>query len=102
MRKCTNGLVEHNSAMVQNFLEFGGGFIALMRGQIGFTSHVDGVQDGPLVITAPSEFIRRGGSETLNGPGSVPLAECKLCAEGRKKVDLHDGGFRKPLVQIGS
>src|SRR6266849_6969619 len=32
MRECSNGFVEHNTAMVEDFLELGGGFAALMRG----------------------------------------------------------------------
>ena len=44
MRECTDGFVEHNSAMVEDFLELGGGFAALMRGQIGFAAHKDGIQ----------------------------------------------------------
>ena len=32
MRDCTHSRVHHNSAMVEDFLELGGGFGALMRG----------------------------------------------------------------------
>ena len=32
MRECTNGFVEYNSAMGEDFLELGGGFFALMGG----------------------------------------------------------------------
>ena len=46
MRECPDGFVEHNSAMVEDFLELGSGFVALMRGQIGFATHVDGIEVG--------------------------------------------------------
>ncbi|MGA7226507.1 MAG: hypothetical protein WBX16_26880 [Candidatus Acidiferrales bacterium] len=43
MRECSNGFVAYDSAMVEDFLEFGGGFGTLMGGQIGFSANVDGV-----------------------------------------------------------
>ena len=33
------GSFAHNSAMVKDFLELGGGFATMMRGQISFSSH---------------------------------------------------------------
>src|SRR5271167_1920078 len=39
MRQCSDGFVHHNPAMVKDFLEFGGGFAALMRGQIAFAAY---------------------------------------------------------------
>ena len=51
MRECADGFVQHNPAMVEDFLELGGGFAALMRGQIGFAAHVNGVHGGPTVST---------------------------------------------------
>src|SRR5271170_3270946 len=50
-RQCTDGFVEHNPAMVEDFLELGGGFFALMRGQIRFAAHENGVQGCPTVNT---------------------------------------------------
>jgi hypothetical protein len=43
MRECADRVVEHNSAMAEDFLEFGGGFAALMGGQIGFSSNKNGI-----------------------------------------------------------
>src|ERR1700740_846404 len=51
MGECADGFVEHNSAMVEDLLELGGGFAPLMRGQIGFSSHKNGIQGGPTVTT---------------------------------------------------
>src|ERR1700691_1005428 len=100
MRERTDRVIEHDAAMVQNFLELGRGFAALMWGQIGLATHINRVQDGPIVITGPSKVIRRGGSESLNGTGNIPLVECQPCAEGWKEVELRVCGFRKPLGQI--
>ena len=38
-------------AVVEDLLELGCGFAALMRGQIGFSSHKNGVQAVPSVKT---------------------------------------------------
>src|SRR6516225_1245510 len=44
MCECPDGFVEHNSAMVENFLELGSGLATSMRRQIGFSSDVDRIQ----------------------------------------------------------
>lgn len=46
MRECADGFVNYDPAMLQDFLEFGGGFAALMRGPICFPAHVDGILGG--------------------------------------------------------
>ena len=46
-----DGLVDYNSAMAENFPELGGGFTALMRGQIGFSGHENRIQGVPTVST---------------------------------------------------
>jgi hypothetical protein len=46
IRECSDGLDDHNPAMVEDFLEFSGGFAALTRCQISFSAHKDGVQGG--------------------------------------------------------
>ena len=51
MRECADGFVEHNSAMVEDFLELGCGFAALMGGQIGFSADIDRIQGCPAVTT---------------------------------------------------
>ena len=40
----TDGFVHHDSTMVEDFLKLGSSFTALMRRQIGFAAHVDGVE----------------------------------------------------------
>jgi hypothetical protein len=35
MSECTDGRIQHNPAMVEDFLELSGGFGFLMRGKIG-------------------------------------------------------------------
>src|SRR5580704_8736454 len=50
MRECSDGFDDYNPAMVEDFLEFSGGFAALMRCQIGFSARKNGVQGSPRVI----------------------------------------------------
>ena len=52
MRECSDRFVEHNSAMVKNFLELSDGFAALMCSEVGFSAHIDGIQGSPTVSTA--------------------------------------------------
>jgi hypothetical protein len=49
MRQHADGFVEHKAAMVEDFLKLCRRFAALTRGKIGFSSHINGVQIGPIV-----------------------------------------------------
>src|SRR5437879_13829392 len=49
VRKCADGFVEHNPAVVKNFLKLCCGFAALTCNKIGFSAHINGVQIGPIV-----------------------------------------------------
>jgi hypothetical protein len=43
MRQHTDGFVEHHAAMVEDFLEFGRGFAALMRAQVSLGADIHGI-----------------------------------------------------------
>src|SRR5271169_2896314 len=47
-----------------------------------------------------TKFVRRGYSEDLDGLGIISADERNFCAEDGQEVGLHEGVFRKPLVQI--
>src|ERR1700683_389075 len=49
MGESADEVVHDDAEMVEDFLEFGGGFVALMRGEIGFATHIDRVQGRPTV-----------------------------------------------------
>ena len=51
MRECADGFVSYNSTVVEDFLELGGCFFALMCGQIGFSAHKNGVPGEPNITT---------------------------------------------------
>src|SRR5215471_181923 len=41
MSNCTDRLVQDEAAMIENLLELGGSLAALVRSQVGFTTHKD-------------------------------------------------------------
>jgi hypothetical protein len=49
MSESTNRSVQDNPAMVDDFLEFGGGFSTSVRCQISFSSHKNEIPGGPTV-----------------------------------------------------
>ncbi len=62
MRECSDGSVEHNSAMVEDFLKLSGGFSALIGGKISFATQVGGIKSG-----CRSQLIGYGDLKNLNG-----------------------------------
>src|SRR5437868_10701375 len=50
MGQRTDGLIQNNAAMVEDFLKLCCRFAALMCGKIGFSSHINGVQIRPIII----------------------------------------------------
>jgi hypothetical protein len=48
-RERTDGFVENDPSMVEDFLKLRSGFLALMRGQTGFATHKGGIQGVPSV-----------------------------------------------------
>ena len=51
MRERSNGFVDHNTSMVQDFLKLSRSFATLMCGQICFPTHKDWIHCGPTVNT---------------------------------------------------
>ncbi len=46
VRQCADGIADHDPPVSENFLEFPGGFDALVCGQIGLATHIDRIE-GP-------------------------------------------------------
>ncbi len=63
----TNGFVEHNPAMVEDFLKLYRGFVAPMRCKVGFSAHIDWIQIWPVVKpeTWQPEFIRSSDLQSI-------------------------------------
>src|SRR5271156_4234241 len=102
MSQRTDGLIQDEAAMVEDLLELGRGFATPTRSQIGFATHKDWKHRGPIQINGfrRPKLIRCGGSKTRNGARSISLVERKLSANARQIIELHNGVFRKTLVQI--
>ena len=71
MRQRANGFVQHNPAMVEDFLELGRGLAALLGGQINFAAHIDGVQS-----RRETELVESGGLKGFEIEGIGHLAKC--------------------------
>ena len=102
MGKRTDGLVQDEAAMVEDLLELGGSLATLTRSQIGFATDKDWKHRVPNEITGSGhpKLIRCGGLQIFNGVRSISFVERQLSADARQIIELHDGVFRKPLVQI--
>src|SRR5215472_6041253 len=95
MREDTNGVVEHNSTMVKDFLELGGGFSAPMRGQVRFTAQVDGIKLAPT-----TQFVRPRRLEDPEGARRIVAIQRKLGANGWEVIELDDCMLREAAAQI--
>ncbi len=102
MGECGDGLVYDDARVVEDFLELGGGFVPLTRGQVGFATDKNRIHGAPVEWTVgrDSKLIGFGDSEILDCLNSLSFVECKPCAEGRQVIELHDGIFGEPPVQI--
>src|SRR5215472_16382924 len=71
--KRTDGLVEDEAAMIENLLELGGSLAALVRSQVGFTTHKDWKHRCPFQIdgSRSPKLIRYGDPKTRNRGGGV-------------------------------
>jgi len=73
MGECTDGFVEYNSTMVEDFLELGGGCAALLRGQKGFATHIYRIQ-----AARRTQFIWRCRLKSIDDLGRVVAAQREL------------------------
>ncbi len=69
MRQGADGVAEHDAWVVQNLLEFRGGFSALVRGEIGFATHIRRIEtpkEEVVVNARHGQFIRNSGLQHFN------------------------------------
>src|SRR5215831_15415505 len=102
MSQCPDGLVDHNSAMIEDFLKLRGCFAAVMRSKVRLASHIDRIQIGPVVKAEcwQAKFIWCGGPKNLKRLTRIGIVEFKLGAKRWKIIELHDRGLPESLVQI--
>ena len=54
--RALQGLVQNYASMIENFLELGGGFAALMRDQKGFPTDKDRIKTEKAQAATPSSY----------------------------------------------
>src|SRR5215470_17911861 len=95
MRECSDRFIQHDALMLKDFLELCRCFTPLMRGNVGFSSHIYGIQVRPIVKAKrrQTKFIRSSGPEGLKRLLRVSVQERKLRAKSWKVIELHDCVF---------
>src|ERR1700730_5265582 len=79
MGQCAYRFVQRNPAMIQNLLELGCGFLALMCGPIRISTYVDGMQSSEHG-TLLSQLIRSRDLKDFNCVYRIVAIESKLRA----------------------
>ncbi len=77
MGESSNG-IQHQYAVVDYFLKLCCGLAAIMRSQIGFATHIDGMQANRY-----SQFVGGCGLKRLDGLRSVLAAQGELRLQSR-------------------
>src|SRR5260370_42496001 len=80
IRECSDGFVEHNPAMAEDFLELGGGFAALIDLQIRFPAYIDWIEAQESEQTGRAQLVSTGGLKRFNGFRRIVWAEHGLSA----------------------
>ena len=101
MRECADGFVEHNSTMVEDFLELGCGFAALdgRLDRLGRAHRLD-TEDVNRHRGRLSQLVRSGGLKSLDSFAEVIAVERKLRSQCRQVIELDESVLRKLFAQI--
>src|SRR5215472_12401550 len=104
MGQCANGFIQHDATVVEDFLEFCRCFAASMRRKIGFSTHINGIQIGPVVKANGGEtkFIRSRALQNAKCLPWVCVFERKLRPKSWLIIRLHSCVFGESLAQIVS
>src|SRR4029077_18654109 len=76
-----NGFVCKHGAMIEGFLELGGGFPSLMPSEIRLTAHINGMQgERESGVARGPQLKRSGGLKGFDGFGGIVAAKRELRA----------------------
>ena len=108
MRQCADGIADDDPAVIENLLEFRGGFGALACVQIGQATHIDRVESAEERKNSAAwraQLIGRGDSQQFDRLGRIALlVERRLqgeqCADRRQVVVFDCRILRKACFQI--
>src|SRR6516225_11907179 len=96
------GFIQHDAAMVEDFLKLCRSLSALVLRKVGFASHINGIQIGPVVKANGGEtkFIRSRALQNAECLPWVCVFERKLRPKSRLIIQLHSCVFGESLAQI--
>src|ERR1039457_2081358 len=94
MRHCAYGIADNDPAVIENLLKFRGGFGALVRGQIGLTTHIDRIE-GPEVTmygaARHAQVIGNGALQQVNRLGRLTFVQGQTSAKRREVAEPDSG-----------
>ena len=91
VRQRADGIADHDAAVIENLLEFRGGFGALVRGQIGHATHIDRIQATEKRIEVDcryGQFIRNGDLQQVDRLCRLAMVQCEECAKRWQVIEL--------------
>ena len=102
MGQCAYGFIQHDATVVEDFLELCRSFAASMRSKVGFSSHIDRIEIGPVVKARrwQTKFIRGRGLQISKSLRRICMHKGQLCAKGCKVIELHERVFAECFVEI--
>ena len=90
VRQCADGIADHDPAVIENLLEFRGGFGALVCGQIGLATHIDRIEGPEESVNAAArraQFIGNGDLQQFDSLGRLAMVQCEKCAKRRQVTE---------------
>src|SRR5215471_16355745 len=101
MSQGTRPAAPDQSAVIDNLLEFGGGFLALPYREISIAANVGGIETRGIDRRQhPPIFDWRDTLRVMQNVSLVVSPNRQLCANSAQPKRLHLGIEPKPLVQI--
>jgi hypothetical protein len=80
------GVAHNDPAVVENFLEFRGGFRPPLRGQMRLTTHIDRIEGAKENAGRP-QLVGHGGFEQFQSLRTVTGIQCEACAKRRQVTE---------------
>src|SRR5215469_8331233 len=92
MRQCADGIAHDNPAMVQNFLEFCGGFGSFVRGQVGLPLEKDGIESAEepeVAASGSAELTGNSCLQSLDSTRRLALFKVDDCPQRWEVAELY-------------
>lgn len=101
--QCADGIAEYNPTMIENFLEFRRGFGALVCGQVGFATQVDGIKRAEERMdtdTRRAQFIGNGSLHQFQSLTGVTMIQRQARAQHGQVAEFDRSVLREPTLQF--